>query len=190
MKRLFCSIGVPANREILEAVDSWKQNFAGQNVKWVNPNDYHVTLKFLGETEETKMLEIIKALENCAPKLVPFSFHVQNGGTFRKNNVPSVIWLDLLNTSGLVFLYNTINKALRHLDYATHKTCFVPHLTIGRIKQANDTKETQALMNRIITKQLATVRVDSFSLMESILQAQGPKYSVVGKFLFKSGSND
>jgi len=182
MKRLFCAVEVPATIEIYGAVDYLKQNLATQNVSWVNPANYHITLKFFGETENQKLLEIVKALKQCTQIAFPFSFNVKGCGFFGKKNNPSVIWLGIQNTSGLSDLYKIVNEALLPIGYLPEKQVFVPHLTVGRIKIANEPAATDNLASFFENKILATIKVDSFVLKESTLRPKGPIYSDVERF--------
>lgn len=182
MRRLFCAVDVPANKEIRNAVSFLEKSISGQKIKWVDPGKYHITLKFFGSTEERKIQEIVVALEKCAKKASPFSFIIEGCGFFGKKDSPSVIWLGVKNTAGLFYLYSQVNSAIRPLGYLPEKPVFVPHLTIGRIKHSTGNVETERLIEGLGNKALATIKVDSFSLMESLLMPQGPQYNVVERF--------
>jgi len=188
MKRVFCAIEVPASKEIRAAVDSLKQSLAGETIKWVSPNNYHLTLKFFGSIEESNVPKIVEKLKNCALKVLPFSFNVEGCGFFGKKNSPSVIWLGIKNQKGLVDLYKEVNKAILPLGYLPEKQFFEPHLTIGRFKFTKKPLDTEHFEASLANKDLARVEVGSFCLIESILHPHGPSYNVIEKFYLKNCS--
>ena len=181
-KRLFCAVKIPALEAIEEGIADFREVLSGERIKWVHPENLHLTLKFFGDTPETKEPEIINALTEAVEKSDPFSVIIQGCGTFGKPGMPRVIWLGFDEAGPLENLYHEVNKQLEPLGYKPDKPTFIPHLTIGRIKQIRHTEPLDDMIEEYRDFRFGKVTMESLILFESILKPQGPIYKVVKSF--------
>ncbi len=166
---------------------AFRQELTDARISWVSPQNLHLTLKFFGDTPNQDIPAILEALHLSASALPPFSFTVMGCGTFGSLRQPNVIWLGIKNAKMLTELYHTVNQQLASLDYVPDKKIFTPHLTIGRIKSIDDTLTLRTLESQFSNDTFATVRTESFYLMESFLRPQGPVYKVLEEFKLGEG---
>ena len=168
-------------------MEAFQQELSDARISWVSPLNLHLTLKFFGDTPIQDISAILEALHLSATALPPFSFTVEGCGTFGSLRQPNVIWLGIKNAKMLTELYYSVNQQLAPLGFVPDKKLFTPHLTIGRIKSIGDTLTLRSLESQFSTETFATVRTESFYLMESFLRPQGPVYKVVEEFKLGEG---
>lgn len=103
-------------------------------VSWTKSAGMHLTLKFLGDTDEGMVDEIGEALEKSAGSYHPFEIKLGSPGVFGGRN-PRVLWLGLEAPQTLFDLVKAVEEAMFGLGFAREKRKFHPHLTLGRVKE-------------------------------------------------------
>jgi RNA 2',3'-cyclic 3'-phosphodiesterase len=187
MKRLFCAVRVPAGPEIQKTSEVFHVELSGQSINWVDLNNLHITLKFLGETPLQLIDPIIECLHEVAADSPPFPIRLQGCGTFGNFRQPRVIWLGVRNADPLISLAHTVQRKLISLGYEPEKKVFSPHLTIGRIKQLQDRHILDNLERRFRNHLFSELHVGHFLLVESFLRPQGPLYKTIQSFELGEG---
>jgi 2'-5' RNA ligase len=164
--------------------------YSGADVKWVDPANIHLTLKFLGEVDEKKLHQIKATLEEIGKFAKPFEIGVKDIGAFPKIEYPRVIWVGLGNgASESVALAGEIDEELSKLDFEKESRPFAPHLTIGRVRSAKNRDNLIAKLNSCPKPHTLdpkpSSRVSSVVLYQSTLTAQGSIYTKLheAKFL-------
>lgn len=138
-ERLFIAIRIPA--EIREAMGRISNRLSQQLrfAKWTFPEDYHITLQFLGDTRVDDIPAIIKALKQVAAESTPFELMLQNWGTFGAPAAPRVLWAGLSgDLDKLKQLQRNVTLATLPLGFAAEARDYNPHLTLAR-KYRGDT---------------------------------------------------
>lgn len=149
------------------------------DVKWVEYENYHITLKFLGDINMQQAAQVRKRLDLAALTCPSFQVHIQNMGFFPNQRRPRVIWLGMVGEMQQAeFLGERIDTYLSEMGYEPEgKRSF--HLTLGRIRSDRNVKEMmqRALpqVNRVHSRDF---EVAEFHFMESKLSPQGPTYSI------------
>jgi len=153
-------------------------------VKWVRPENIHLSLKFLGEVEETREPELRTALQRAAgtrsePR--PLTLQITGFGVFPDYHRPHVLWAGVTPEPGLELLQHGIEQAFAPLGFPTEARAFRPHVTMAR--SARDAKPRdfaglEELLRGIEFDE--TVTVTEVDLMQSTLQpgGGGPVYQV------------
>ena len=136
--RLFIAIDLDNEEYFKELQDQLKSD----NIKATYPKSFHLTLKFLGETN--KQEEIIQTLKQI--KFKELNLKTTNIGFFPSENYIRVIWLGLEDHEELNKLQNQIEKALEPFNFKKDYKDFHPHITLARIKFI---KDKQILINKI-----------------------------------------
>lgn len=182
MKRLFCAIKVPASNAMREAFYTFGEALSRERINWVDPQNLHFTIKFFGDTPTHMERDIIRVLHQAAEHVKPFEFDLAGCGFFGHPKSPRVLWMGASQAGGLVSLYKQVNKQLKPLGYTPDKDKFIPHLTIGRIKQIDQL----ALFNQLLVvyqnTHFAHVKTDRFYLFQSTLKPTGPEYKIIETF--------
>lgn len=157
-------------------------------VKWVNPRGIHLTLKFLGETQEQKIAQIQNSLGIISSRFSPFDIQIGNFGCFPHSRKPRVIWIGVQDMSGnLLKVHHEIEMEFRKIGFKAENRPFSGHLTLGRIKRNLDPSDRRTLISRIgeiNIGDLGTETVEEICLIRSILKPTGAEYTQVGAYKF------
>ena len=104
----------------------------GLPVRWVDPENYHVTLKFLGNVTEDRIAEVEEALNRVASTTSGIDLSVEGFGAFPTIRRPNIIWIGVEPTPSLRCLKQDLEWALTNCGFARETRAFHPHLTLGR----------------------------------------------------------
>ena len=152
-------------------IDSIKDNF--NNVKWVAPENLHLTFKFLGEVKKPDIYKIMECIEMTASEFTPFSMGLNGLGFFPSENNPRVVWIGADGGADhLLEVFHTLENCLEKVGFDREARTFSPHLTIGRVRKDKKTVIPEGL------PEFEPVRfeINSLTLMKSTLTPQGPIY--------------
>jgi 2'-5' RNA ligase len=152
---------------------------SNESIKWTNPDNIHITLSFLGDTEENLIDRIKIMLKEKCEGSGKFELIIRGSGLFRNLNDPRIIWIGIEPSEKLIRLNNFILKGLKELGVNTEERPFNPHVTIGRIKHLNDKETLVALMEKYQDSEIQRTRVIEVILFESILLQSGPVYKPI-----------
>lgn len=157
-----------------------------EDIKWVNPNNIHLTLKFLGEVEEQTAPKIIRQLNEATGAAKPFTIEIKNIGGFPNLKSPRVIWAGVeKGKEELIQLAATIEDALVSLKFPKENRAFSTHFTLGRVKHIKDTQGFQRKVEQIQCPPL-TQEIKSLILFKSTLTPKGPIYEKLGEAYLKT----
>ncbi len=182
MKRIFLAIKIIPETRLHGLFQNLRDELIHENIKWVDLNNLHLTLKFFGETEEVKINQINLFLENLVAKMHSFSFEISNLGVFGSSYQPKVVWLGIKENQKLTSVAETILNDLKLIDFERDRQNFVPHLSLGRIKSLTDKEKFKQLISKYNTKEIQTVNVKEIYLLESILRKEGPLYKTINNY--------
>jgi 2'-5' RNA ligase len=171
--RLFIAIEIDeqARRRLAEA--SRRLRYLNAKITWVAVENFHFTLKFLGETEESKLESIQQAMQSVASAFEPIRCRLQGLGQF-----PRVIWAGIHGeTEQLSALAARLDSELGSLGFATETRPFKSHLTLGRIKFVGDKEGLTRLLDSSKNEGFGDVRVENIHLFRSQLTPRGSIYT-------------
>lgn len=175
--RLFTAITIP--EEIKAKLQDLLTPLEG--VKWQEPSQMHLTLRFIGKVDEKTKREIIEQLEKI--RFQPFSIKLGRAGSFpptgRGN--PKVIWVGIQENTALHKLQSQIEQACREVGLEPDERTFKPHITLGRNKSASAGKVTSFIENLIIPD-FDPIHITNFYLFRSELRLDGAVHYVEEKF--------
>ncbi len=188
--RCFIAIGMPEpiKREISEIIELMKKYDV--DVKWVEMENIHITLKFLGKTPETLLPRIRKSLSTIALSYEPFYIKIYDIGMFPNRRYPRIIWIGVEDSEIVKRLQKDIEDSMESLGYQREDKEFHPHLTIGRVRSQ---KGMANLINQLDTfkgKNLGSIEVNNIKLMRSELRPTGAKYHCLYEIPFEGRRND
>jgi RNA 2',3'-cyclic 3'-phosphodiesterase len=175
MKRLFIAIPLTVGPGLKQLLQNLQSGLNYERIKWVNPAQIHLTLKFLGETPEAAIPLIKKAMDETVLDFSPFDLVFDKTGLFGSRYAPRVIWIGQQQPNLAVMkLGNTMLDAMHKLGFERDSQNFVPHLTLGRIQSLIDKNAFHRLMDRLEPQTYLNNPVTEVHLYESILRPQGP----------------
>lgn len=181
MKRLFIATKITLNKSLLQTISDLKTGCRFDKMTWVTQDVTHLTLRFLGKTPEEKIPAIIEAMQVVANKHHPMELSLDKLGLFGSRYAPSVIWLGFNDFAVYKALFSDIETKLLDLGFDPNYGNFVPHITLARIKQVENKKKFQQLLDnhQIIEPQL--LNIDHITLYQSKLLPEGPVYREIAK---------
>lgn len=182
--RSFIAIELPHDLKLaISQLQAQLKSGSRAPVKWVNPENTHLTLKFLGNIDFAVIDDIKKALRESVRGIPAISLGAENLGTFPNNIRVQVIWVGLTGElDRLQKLQQRIDKELSPLGFPAEKRAFSPHLTIARLRDrasVNDRREIGRLVENTIFESSIDFSAKSINLMKSQLTREGPIYSVL-----------
>ncbi len=182
MVRLFIALELSdwQKKEVGEFQEMAKKYLQG--VRWVKSENIHLTLKFLGDTEEKRVSLIRAAIDNACAGFRPFSISYGGAGVFPNERKARVFWVGLNEgLESLGELAGNLEEKMAAVGYEKEKRSFHPHLTIGRLKNplpVNSVKKYLAAGTGFVTSSLI---IDRVVLFESKLTRSGAVYSSLYK---------
>lgn len=140
------------------------------------PENFHITLKFLGEIPVPLLERVARSLE--AISLPPFSVELRGLGAFPNERRPRVIFVKVAGgSSELTNLAEKVEEVTARLGFPRERRPFVPHATVARVKRLGPRFSFCELAEKYAANLLGTVNVESFKLKKSVLTPSGPIYS-------------
>jgi len=182
MKRLFAAIKIQPSSGFKTVLDSLSSGLHYEHIKWVEPENMHLTLKFFGETGEERIPGIAEALKTASSKTQPFTLRINRTGIFGSRYDPRVIWFGIDPEPALQQLAADVFVELQKAGWDPDSRNFVPHLTIGRIKQLKDKMLFQDFIQKYRDAFIQEQPVTEVVLYESILHREGPQYIALNRF--------
>ena len=182
MKRLFAAVKIYPSAEFIKTYNGLRSGLNFARITWVKPESMHVTLKFFGETAENRIPDISKVLKEVAGRHAPFKSELVNVGIFGSSYSPKVIWFGIEKAEPLKKLGLDVLQSVEKIGWEPDRQNFVPHLTIGRIKEIPDKHLFQRVIEEHKKTWMQEIHIQEFNLYESILQREGPIYKVIESF--------
>lgn len=177
--RAFIAIDLPeaVREELASIINDLKQKVPSKSVRWVRPDNIHLTLKFLGDTKIDSLDHITGGLDRVGREKPPINLTLDKLGCFPNPRRPRVVWVGVSgDIDTLQSLQKMIDQMLNPLGWDLDKREFHPHLTIGRIK--NSKKVVDSRLPWGSPMKPLTFPADSLTLYESILKSSGAVYTV------------
>lgn len=152
------------------------------DVKWVEPYNLHVTLKFLGDVHQREIVEVCRAVSRGAAEVEPFDLEICGAGAFPNSARPRTVWLGAgAGAEQMVVVHDRIEDALAELGYRKEHRRFQTHLTIGRVRGGGPgIVELGKLLQQHAEFSVGRLNVQKATVFCSTLTANGPIYEVLG----------
>jgi 2'-5' RNA ligase len=168
-------IAAPTIASISAAIEQLKPRIEG--VRWIAPSNFHLTVKFLGDIDESKVNPVGEALTSALRPFPPCTINAKGLGVFPSIKRPRVLWVGLVG-SELITLATQVDLALVRLGFSREERGFTPHLTIGRWRQGAKTDSTLGTaLDRWQDFDFGPSAIDEVILFQSMLKPKGAIYS-------------
>ena len=158
---------------------------AGADVKWVEPQNIHLTLKFLGEVPENKIDKIKGALDAIAANMAAFTVSLSETGAFPNLNSPRVIWVGIKEGAiESAKLTEKIEEQLAKLGFPKEDRAFSAHLTLARVRSQKGRQRLKESVDEINNSSVVhrpSSVVTHITLFQSTLMPKGPVYTILYK---------
>jgi 2'-5' RNA ligase len=177
--RSFVSIDLEEPR-ILDQVESIMSSLLslGGDLKPVERENIHLTLKFLGNVSAPRLDEVKSALSQVT--FPPFSLEIKGAGAFPNLKRMNVIWVGIgEGWSQVELVFEQTEKLLHQLGFSRETRPFSPHITVARVKSGRKRDEIAAFLGHLSDESFGSFNVENVKLKESVLSPSGPKYSTL-----------
>lgn len=169
------------HRELATLEEGLKRERWSRQVRWVAPENIHLTVKFLGNVDKDRQAALQQAVTEACATYAPFSLTLSGLGAFPNTHRPNVIWVGMIGeTKVAAELAESIEVACQNLGFPREERPFSPHLTLGRIRRETRPSE-RAIIGETVGKstvgELGQLRVESVSIMKSDLTPGGSIYT-------------
>lgn len=152
-------------------------------IRWVEPDNLHLTLRFLGDTPSADVPRLCDALAAAAGESARLSFIVHGVGAFPSPGVPPrVLWAGVRAGDELAALYRRVEDAVVQLGWPAEGRPFHPHVTLARAERTGVRGDVAAAMAREAARTWGRVPADEMTLMRSTLAPAGAIYTPVASF--------
>ena len=179
--RLFIAVNIPVEIKENLSLLTKRLKYKISDVKWIQKENLHLTLKFLGEVREEKVEKICSNLCDIAKTIKPFNVSFSEIGAFPDLKFPRIIWAGVKEGSNeLKKLAWEIEQALVPLGFEKEKRAFSAHLTIGRVKSF----KVRDISFENIDTNFGSFVLERIDLMQSFLDRPRPEYKCLESFNF------
>ncbi len=154
-----------------------------KGIRWVAPDNIHLTLKFFGDINQEQVDDIKKIISSVCIDIRPMTLKIRGLGGFPDMDRPKILWAGLDGEIKRLFKFQTlIDKTLQKMNFAMDKKNFLPHLTIGRIKKPKKCDILKKEITDINLLKTTKWRVDNIVLFKSQLMPGGAFYTHLWDF--------
>ena len=164
--------------EEMAKVQSALQKAKG-DIRWVKPQGFHLTFRFLGNIEPARVAPILAALQAAARLQPQFRVRTQGLGAFPSLTRPRVLWARLTG-DGLQELHTKIEAALSSCGFLSEDRAFRPHITLGRVRSPRGWSQVLEGIKAYLQYDFGESLIDKVTLYQSDLRPGGAVYTSLG----------
>lgn len=183
--RAFIALKINPEQKLLDQFREFKRLFKGARIKWVPEENFHLTLRFIGNTTREQFYALIDRLEELALQINPFEIKIEGAGYFSSKGMPRVLFMKIRYPETLNKLVADVEQAVVETGFHQELKPFRPHLTLGRIKHLDKHIRLTDILDNIPNIEYQRQFVDEFILYQSILRSEGPVYKPIKTFKLK-----
>ena len=179
MKRLFAAIELHPDKAFTNTLSELQARLKRERITWVSGHNLHLTLKFFGETTDEKIPAIEEAMQLGTLGVPSFDICFNRAGIFGSSYNPKVIWLGADINPALNQLFSQLKTEFEKAGFTYDRQNFVPHLTLGRIREISDKALFQQVIGDYREAFSLEQKVNYLQLYESVLSPKGPIYTIL-----------
>jgi 2'-5' RNA ligase len=178
---LRCFIAIELSESVKSALAELQNNFrkCQADIRWVKPDNIHLTLKFLGDIDDVVGIE--KVISEACNKYKPFDIEVAGAGVFPNIRSPRVLWVGIDDNEVLAGLQSAIEDGLAMLGFKKDKRKYQPHLTLGRFRSLRGDGTIVDIIGSYNNYKLGFMNASKVSLIKSELSLLGAVYSKIAE---------
>jgi 2'-5' RNA ligase len=149
-------------------------------VKWVEPQNIHLTLKFLGSVPDASVARATEILRACAGGIAPFALEIAGAGGFPDLKRPRVVFVCAVDRPpAAAELARRLNERMAEVGAERDDRPYQNHITLGRVREPRRLAQLTQRLESLQGKSFGSMQVTELTLMESRLTPAGPIYSAV-----------
>ena len=179
MKRLFIATKIELNEQYMSLLRQLQRQLSGDRIVWVDSQLQHLTLRFLGQTPDSQIPKLKKAMNEVANQIQAFTLEMDKLGIFGSKYAPSVIWLGFSEFEAYKVLFEKMEERILDLGFEPNHGNLVPHITLGRIKETQSKKYFWQVIEKNKPDSTQPFPIAEITLYQSHLQPTGPIYTAL-----------
>jgi len=183
MKRTFIATKISPGEKLLKTYTKLRNELKNEKIKWVNSEQFHITLFFLGDTDEEMIPRVRTQVGNLLDQFSSFYINLSGLGVFKNINKPRVLWAGIYDYDTMKDIKERIDEEMVALGFPRDEREFRPHLTMARLKWINDKEKLKDLLETYKNEDFQEVKINEVIYYESILKPSGPVYKPIEKFI-------
>ena len=185
--RLFVALDL--TQEIRDALREpmEKLKLLAKTARWTRPEGMHVTLKFIGHVDDTK-LDAIRAALATMRSHAPVEMRVRGMGFFPDERRPRVLWSGIEASANLALLAAGTERSLEPLGIPREDRAFTPHLTLARLKDSHGLNKLVQAAAEMKSRDFGSTRATQCHLFESVTKPSGAEYRKIESYAFVKGA--
>jgi len=170
-------IAVELDPSFREKIRQIQEKFADFELKFVNPEIVHITLKFLGDVEESMAIPLAEALDSLICE--SFEAKIEGIGVFPKLSNPKVLWLGA--RGNFETLHDDVENVLKPFKFKEDERAFTAHATLARVKSLNKNQKNAFadVLKELKDTKIGSMQVNKVLLKKSTLTPDGPIYETL-----------
>lgn len=167
----------------LPRIDAFSQALrdAEGQLKPVDLEILHTTLKFLGDTDEALVPEIVRTMERSVEGVTPVTVRLRGTGCFPSPKRINVVWVGLEGAEPLARIAALLDRECEPLGFRREGRRWEPHVTVARVKGPRNLDRVRAAIDAFAAEEFGTSVVDRICLKKSVLRPEGPEYTTVAE---------
>lgn len=181
-KRLFIALNL--NQTTKHQLSKFLSESNNRHIKKVAPENLHITMQFLGDTDKQDIEKIQDLLTQISKQYQSFNIDIDNIGCFPNLHSPKIIWIGVY-AKPIIQLHQKISRGLQLIIANLDNKPITPHITLARVKNKlpqSVTKQTNHQLTLLADKILPLHdKITSIDLMASQLTSQGPIYTLLSQ---------
>jgi len=167
-------------QKIIKTMIDLQRLFPKHGLRWVQPSNIHLTMKFLGNVENSRLPELKLSLLSAVEDIPPFSTELGGLRAYPSIAHPQIIYLGLKPDASLDILFVQLENSLLNIGFPKERKGFSPHVTLARISDhitESDRKSISTVLKSIDVPVLSSPIFDTLYLVKSELNLSGPTYT-------------
>ena len=175
----------------LELPEDMRQRLAGvalaggvPGARWVAPESYHLTVRFIGEVDEGRFDDIDAALSRV--QTTAFDLTLEGVSTFGKESAPHTLWVGVQRNEALASLHGKVDRALVSIGFEPESRKYSPHVTLARLKEASFPRLGAFVAEHALFR-AGPAPIDRFVLFSSFLSRSGAIYEPEARYPLAAG---
>lgn len=177
--RAFIAIEISVTKEMIDMFNMLRNTKA--DLKLVEVQNVHLTLKFLGDTDEHLIKDIEAIMKDCIieTNMQPITVKIVGMGAFPNISYPRVIWLGMYGADKIITLAQLLDEKLSRIGFESERRAFSPHITVARVKSRRNLDKLQRILQTYRNIKFSEQCISAIKLKKSVLTPKGPVYSDV-----------
>ncbi len=185
MKRTRTFLALDPGKAVIHRVVALQEALAksGADVKWVEPENLHLTLLFLGEVDQRDLIAVCRAVGDVAGRHAAFPMAIEHAGAFPNLRRPRTLWVGVgTGAQEVTALHDALEAPLLDLGcYRREERGYTPHLTLGRVRADGGADALPTALTKAATWKAGESVIQEALVMGSELTPKGPVYTVLSR---------